>query len=66
MLIREIISQKGLTLTQFCNSANLNYDKFCTHLTQNTWTLKMLKRVSKALNFDLTDFVTSQCEASED
>ena len=66
MLIREILSQKSMTIKQFCKKANINYDKFCTYLTNNIWTLNMLKRVSKALNFDLTDYVTTQSEASEE
>ena len=65
MLIRELVSQKGLKMTQFCKIANINSDKFCWHLTNNVWTLKMLRRVSKALGVDLTDFVTSQSEVDD-
>ena len=55
-----------MSIYLFCNTYGFNYSKFKFNLIKNTWTLDMLKRVSKALGIDLTMFAMYDAAESEE
>lgn len=65
-VIKDILSQKNMSIYLFCNTYGFNYSKFKFNLIKNTWTLDMLKRVSKALDIDLTMFAMYSAAESEE